>query len=171
MTGIYEVANSLAVLSGGRYPVMAEQTSYDGAPVGAAAGASLLGTDLKGVLEAFTKVALREFPSYRQAVVTIPNFVAGQTYTVTINATAYAHLDVTGIEADTYTALEALIDVGATRPSSSPRRARRSCCASASSRPRGESPPRRPVAVRPSPSSPSRSPQTFASGHPRTIRP
>ena len=110
--GPYEIANLLAILAGGRYPDMEEITpaaNYTGAPVGASAGASLVDTSERGVLAALVKAALREYPSYRQAVVTVTNFVAGQTYTVTITGNAVAFVDVTGDVKDTYDGLVAAL--------------------------------------------------------------
>jgi hypothetical protein len=96
----YETALLLDALIAGRVPSFAEQTdgsshtgdpATTGAPATAGAGVGLVETgDTNGAIRALVGIQLRMDPSKRTAHVYPVNYVAGETYTVTIGGNAVA---------------------------------------------------------------------------------
>jgi hypothetical protein len=91
--GLFELANKIAVLSGGRSPAWT-MASY---PDSFSAIPSTLGdgVGLTGSLRTFMMLSPRFIPHSRRADVTVPGFDAGEVYTVEINGNA-VNYDSTG---------------------------------------------------------------------------
>lgn len=95
----FELALLLDTLIAARNPSWAEQTtgstysgdpSTTGAPVLSGAGVGLTVDDSAGCITALLNVQLREIPGQRTARVYATNYVAGETYTVTVGGHAVA---------------------------------------------------------------------------------
>lgn len=86
MSGLFEGANELAILSVGRNPSWVTQAAFTGRPASASAGAHT-----QEAVRTLIEVNLREDPHHRTARVTVTTLDLTATYTVTVDGVACAY--------------------------------------------------------------------------------
>lgn len=106
----FELANLLSVLVTGRNPAWSQQlgTTYPLTDWPRAAGA---GVALQDSPRTRLAVSVRENTGYRTSKVTIGTFAAGATYTITIDGTACAFTDISGVATDTIAGLAVRVNL------------------------------------------------------------